>query len=98
MQFAKIDVNIIQKDIEVIFHSIKSLLHNNGSKRKETVLLLLFGAYDGAEICELTGIFLMTLIGKKYDSENIRLCRDDGLDPNWKKLKNTQRKYSKKKC
>ena len=36
--------------------------------------------YDGTEICELVSIFLLSLIGKKYDSEKIVLYRDDGLN------------------
>ena len=43
------------------------------------VLMLLWGAYDGAKVCELTGIYMLYLIGKKYDSKNIGLYRDDGL-------------------
>ena len=37
------------------------------------------GAYDGAEICELVGIFMLSLLSKKYSSDNIGLYRDDGL-------------------
>ena len=37
------------------------------------------GAYDGAKVCELIGIYMLYLIGKKYDSKNIGLFRDDGL-------------------
>ena len=37
------------------------------------------GAYDGAEVCELIGIYMLYLIGKKNDSKNIGLYRDDGL-------------------
>ena len=37
------------------------------------------GAYDGAEMCELIGIYMLNLIGKKYDSNNIGLYKDDGL-------------------
>ena len=36
-------------------------------------------AYDGAEVCELIGIYMLYLIGKKYDSKNIGLYRDDRL-------------------
>ena len=36
-------------------------------------------SYDGAEVCELIGIYMLYLIGKKYDSKNIGLYRDDGL-------------------
>ena len=37
------------------------------------------GAYDGAEVCELIGIFLLNLLGRLYDMKNIGLYRDDGL-------------------
>ena len=37
------------------------------------------GAYDGAEVCELIGIFLLNLLGPQYDTKNIGLYRDDGL-------------------
>ena len=37
------------------------------------------GPYDEAEVCELIGIYMLYLIGKKYDSKNIGLYRDDGL-------------------
>ena len=37
------------------------------------------GAYDGAQVCELIGIYMLYLIRKKYDSKNIGLYRDDGL-------------------
>ena len=38
------------------------------------------GSYDGAEVCALSGIFmLLSLIGNKYNRNNIGLYRDDGL-------------------
>ena len=37
------------------------------------------GSYDGAEVCELIGIFMLSLIGSKCNPNNIRLYRDDGL-------------------
>ena len=36
-------------------------------------------AYDGAEVYELIGIYMLYLIGKKYSSKNIGLYRDNGL-------------------
>ena len=54
------------------------------------------GSYDGAEVCELIVIFMLSLIGNKYNPNNIGLYRDDGLavskntnSPQSKKLKNT---------
>ena len=37
------------------------------------------GAYDGAEVYELIGIFLLNLLGRQYDTKNIGLYRDDVL-------------------
>ena len=37
------------------------------------------GSYDGAEVCELSDIFMLSLTDSKYNSNNIRLYRDDGL-------------------
>ena len=37
------------------------------------------GSYDGVEVCELSGIFMLSLSGNKYNSNNIGLYRDDGL-------------------
>ena len=37
------------------------------------------GTYDRAEICELTGTFLLSIIIGIYDKRNIGLYRDDVL-------------------
>ena len=38
------------------------------------------GSYDGVEVCALSGIFmLLSLIGNKYNRNNIGLYSDDGL-------------------
>ena len=31
------------------------------------------GSYHGAEVCELSGIFMLSLIGNKYNPNNIGL-------------------------
>ena len=36
-------------------------------------------SYHGAEACELTGLFMLTELSKKFDKDNIVLQRDDGL-------------------
>ena len=97
-------VNITQRDIEVIFYSSKGFIYNNEIprvKKEGNGFDVTMRAYDGTEICELIGIFVLSLIGKKYDSENIGLYRDGGLSvfrnasgPELEKIKN--RKYSKK--
>ena len=37
------------------------------------------GSYDGAEICELVGLYILHKLGEKYGKERIGLYRDDGL-------------------
>ena len=37
------------------------------------------GAYDGAEICELVGTYILHQITSKYNKKDIGLYRDDGL-------------------
>ena len=37
------------------------------------------GAYDGAEVCELVGIFILHQLSRIYNKNNIGLYRDDGL-------------------
>ena len=37
------------------------------------------GAYDGAEVCELVGIFMLNKVGEKYNKNDVGLYRDDGL-------------------
>ena len=37
------------------------------------------GSFDGAEICELVGLFILNHLGKRFRKENIGLYRDDGL-------------------
>ena len=60
----------------------KSLLFNGDEtwmKKESNLFDVTMGAFDGAEICELVGTFILHEITKKYNKENIGLYRDDGL-------------------
>ena len=86
---------ITRKDAEVMFHSQKSVLYNNGKswvKKEGGSFDVTMGAYDKAEVWELIGIYMLYWIGKKYDSTNIGLYRHDGLTV----LKNVSRPASEK--
>ena len=37
------------------------------------------GSYDGAEVCELVGLYLLNLLTNEFGKHNIGLYRDDGL-------------------
>ena len=95
LEFAKQHVTIKSKDRETIFHARKSLLYNKGepwTKKQSNNLDVAMGSYDGAEVCELIGILILSLIGKIYNRNNVGLCRDDGLAVS----KNTSRPQSEK--
>ena len=82
IQFAAEHTNISKNDFEVIFHARKSLLfHFNQPwiKRDSDAFDVTMRAYDGAEICELVGIFMLSLLSRKFSSNNIGLYRNDGL-------------------
>ena len=73
---------IARKDVEVIFHARKSVLYNDRElwvKKEGGSFDVTIRAYDGVEVCELISIYMLHLIGKKYDSKDNALHRDEGL-------------------
>ena len=82
LTFAEIVFNLHDHDKNIIYHSRKSLFFNEGQtwmKKRSDMFDASMGSYDGAEVCELIGIFLLNLLGRKYDTRNIGLYKDDGL-------------------
>ena len=66
-----------------IFHCRKSLLYHNkepwiknhGNKEFDVTM----GSNDGAEVCEIAGLYLLHLINNVFKDDNIGLYRDYGL-------------------
>ena len=48
-------------------------------KRERNLFDVTMGAYGGAEVCELVGIFMLNKISEKYNKYDVGLCRDDVL-------------------
>ena len=68
--------------MKIIYHARKSLLFSEDStwiKKDGGLFDVTMGAFDGAEICELVGTFILDLIGSKYNKQDVGLYRDDGL-------------------
>ena len=40
---------------------------------------VMMGSYDGAEICELVGLYLLNRLSTVIDKSSVDLYRDDGL-------------------
>ena len=76
---------ITQLDRDIIFHSKKSVLFNNGnpwSKKQSNNGLfdITMGSYDGAEACELVVCYLLSQLNKELGKKiSLGLYRDDGL-------------------
>ena len=82
IQFAAEHTDINKKNLEMTFHTGKSLLfyfNQPWIKRDSDTFDVTMGVYDGAEISELVGIFMLSLLSKKNSSNNIGLYRDGGL-------------------
>ena len=81
--FARSMVNISNEDISIIRHSCKSLLFNEDGvweKKGDAGLFdITMGSYQGAEVCELVGLYMLEKLGERFGVANIGLYRDDGL-------------------
>ena len=84
INFAKQYIHIPDDDVNIIMHARKSLLFDKDTpwvKRDSNKNLfdVTMGSFDGAEICELVGLFALSILTTKYDTNKIGLYRDDGL-------------------
>ena len=73
---------ITDSDIRIIKHARKSLLFHDGlswvKRDSSNAFDVTMGSYDGAEICELVGLFILSKLKDTFGN-NIGLYRDDGL-------------------
>ena len=64
-------------------HSSKSLLFNDTSvfiKREgDPDFKVTMGSFDGTEICEIVGVYILNVLREKYGKERVGLCRDNSL-------------------
>ena len=82
IDFARQFIEINDDEVSIILHCRKSLLFSrDGAWIKKNGLLfdVGIGSFDGAEICELVGFFLLNNLTQLVGSNNIGLYRDDGL-------------------
>ena len=82
INFAKQHTNVSEQDIKIIMHARKSLFWQEntlGKKDTKGTFDVTMGSYDGAEVCELVGAYILNTLATKHDKEQIGLYRDDGL-------------------
>ena len=82
LNFAKIHTDIDENTHDVIMHSRKSLLFRKEEvwvKKDNSSFDVTMGSYDGAEVCELVGLFILDRIKRECPGLELGLYRDDGL-------------------
>ena len=76
-------VTISKEEVKTIMHSRISLLFSDTSvwiKREgDSDFDVTMGSFDGAEICELVGVYILKVLGEKCGKEKVGLYKDDGL-------------------
>ena len=82
LDYASRFTKITQQDRHIIIHSKKSLLYHQNSplpkKNSDSMFDVTMGSYDGAETCELIGVYMLSLIAPKFKDE-VGFYRDDGI-------------------
>jgi len=83
IKFAQVHTSITKEEIRTILHCRKSLLFfgKEAWKKKDMpdCFDVTMGSFDGAEVCELVGIFILHNLSQIVRKENVGLYRDDGL-------------------
>ena len=82
LEYAQTLTDISDSEKAIIWHSRKSLLFNNSStwtKKQGGNFDVTMGSYDGAEVCELVGLYVLSVLCKRFCKDHLGLYRDDGL-------------------
>ena len=83
IEFARRFTEITQNNVDIIMHARKCLLFNRDEqwikKDGNGLFDVTMGSWDGAEVCELVGLYLLNRLQDVLPSVNVGLYRDDGL-------------------
>ena len=91
MKFASKYTTITPIQIQTIKQARESILHhNNKTWSKKTGLFdVTMGSYDGAQVTDLVGLFILHKLKQEIPQINFRLYRDDGIGIH-RRIPNTQ--------
>ena len=81
LTWAETIVNISPMEREIIMHARRSLLFHGGAtwiKNDGSDFDVTMGSYDGAEVCELVGLYMLHLLSQRLGIDFVGLYRDDG--------------------
>ena len=84
ISYAKTITNILDDQLSLIMQWRKTLLFNSNEpcvkKTGEEIFEVPMGWYDGADVCELLGTYILNKLKNVGNKENIDLYRYDGLE------------------
>ena len=79
INYAKGFIPISQDDLGIIMHARKPLLFDNGNawskKNSDNTFDVTMGSFDGAKVCELVGLYILSILLRKYGKSQIGLYR-----------------------
>ena len=67
------------------FDIIGENLYSSKKKSTDSCFDVTMGSYDGAEICELVGTYILFKLENAISKDHIALCPDDGLINSFKR-------------
>ena len=86
LNFARSYVNIDEEEKAIIYNSCRSVLYSNyavwqkrESQNADAAFDVTMGSFNGAEICELVGLYMLQGLNQIIGDGNIGLYRDDSL-------------------
>ena len=83
IEFTKTIVDIPNEDLSIIMQSTKTLLFSEKvpwvKKERDKDFDVPMGCYDGAEVCEIAGSYMLNLLSNILGKVLVGLYRDDGL-------------------
>ena len=81
INFVRGIIEIEEKVINIIKHARKPLLFHNGiawvKKEGNPLFDVTMGSYNGADVCELVGFYLLPKLTSLIDTENFGLYRNN---------------------
>ena len=84
LKFAKEIISIADSDLKIMMHSRKTLLFHENERwikqKCDESFDVPMGCLDGAEVCDLTGLYILSKIRLVFENQSdVGLYRDDGL-------------------
>ena len=82
ISWARTKITISDDIVSIIKHARKSLLFHDGDewvKKSGDLFDVTMGSYDGAEVCELVGLYILDQMKTSFPELDTGIYRDDGL-------------------